>query len=118
MAYTTMTRQDQTGVQMNAKPTHIYVPVNFEPERCLPPILHKYGDCARYFLHRIIWGEILGKSMSDGFVPLKFDYLRAIIPDRILKSLKAALVEAGVIECDGQYIEGRKAFGYRLASPY
>jgi hypothetical protein len=47
-------------------------------------------------------------------VPLKFDYLREVIPDRHLVPLKNALIADGVIECDGNYIEGRKSLGYRL----
>ena len=44
-----------------------------------------------------------------------FSYLREIIPDRLIRPLKLALLESGVIETDGQYIEGAKALGYRLS---
>ncbi len=101
-----------------AKPTCLYVPANFSPEAVLPEQLRHHADSARYILHRIIWGRVLKRTTPDGYVPLKWDYLRTVIPDRILKRLKQALVEAGVIECDGRYIEGRKSFGYRLRSPY
>ena len=68
-----------------------------------------------HFLHRIIWGDLRKQRTLDEFVPLKFGYLREIIPDRIIKPLKDALLESGVIETDGQYIEGAKALGYRLS---
>lgn len=105
-------------MNMSKSPTHLFVPANFVPESCLPPSLHNHADSARYLLHRIIWGEITGNAMSDGFVPIKFDYLRSVIPGRILKPLKDALMKAGVIECDRYYVEGYKALGYRLGSSY
>ena len=100
------------------KLTHLYVPANFDPEQVLPDSLKRHADVARYFLHRIIWGRVQKRTTPDGFVPLKWDYLRPVIPDRVLKPLKQALIDADVIECDGQYIEGHKSFGYRLGSPY
>lgn len=95
------------------KPVWLYVPETFAPE-VLPADLKPHADSARYFLHRIIWGQVMRKRTIDNYVPLKFDYLREVIPDRIIALLKEALIEAGVIECDGNYIEGRKSLGYRL----
>lgn len=99
-------------------PAFVYVPEAFDPKTALPADLHRYGDCARYFLHRIIWGRVQRKLTADQFVLIKFDYLRAVIPDRVIKPLKHALIDAGVIECDSHYIEGCKSFGYRLCPPY
>lgn len=95
------------------KPCWLYVPETFDP-KVLPADLKQHADSARYFLHRIIWGQIMKKRTLDNYVPLKFDYLREVIPDRILAPLKKALIVEGVIECDGNYIEGRKSLGYRL----
>jgi hypothetical protein len=100
------------------KPTYLYVPANFDPDAVLPDNLKNHADSARYFLHRIIWGRMLKRTLPNDYVPLKWDYLRAVIPDRVLKSLKHALVAADVIECDNRYIEGHKSHGYRLCSPY
>lgn len=99
------------------KPCWLYVPETFDP-KVLPADLKPYADPARYFLHRIIWGQVMKKRTIDNYVPLKFDYLREVIPDRILVSLKNALIAEGVIECDGNYIEGRKSLGYRLGLKY
>lgn len=99
------------------KPCWLYVPETFDPE-VLPADLRPHADSARYFLHRIIWGQVMKKRTIDNFVPLKFDYLREVIPDRILVSLKKALTAEEVIECDGHYIEGRKSLGYRLGPCY
>jgi hypothetical protein len=96
----------------------LYVPANFDPERLLPDEVKWHADSARYFLHRIIWGRVLKRTLPTDHVPIKWDYLRVVIPDRILKRLKQALIDAEVIECDGRYIEGRKSYGYRLRSPY
>jgi hypothetical protein len=99
-------------------PCHLYVPAIFDATKELPPELHRYADCARYFLHRIYWGRVQKRTTPDGFVCLKWDYLRRIIPDRVLTPLKKALIDSNVIECDNRYIEGEKSFGYRLCSPF
>lgn len=99
------------------KPCWLYVPATFDPE-VLPADLKPHADSARYFLHRIIWGQVMKKRTIDNFVPLKFDYLREVIPDRIIVPLKDALIAEEVIECDGHYIEGRKSLGYRLGEKH
>ena len=99
------------------KPCCIYVPENFDPE-VLPAELRRHADSARYFLHRIIWGQMSKRRTIDNHVPLKFDYLREVIPNRIILPLKKALIEAEVIKCDGYFIEGRKSLGYRLGVEY
>ncbi len=96
------------------QPTHVYVPANFDPEAILPPELRRYADCARYFLHRIMWGQVMRRRAHDDYVPIKFDYLRAVIPDRVIKPLKIALKEAKVVECNDHYTEGVESLGYRL----
>jgi hypothetical protein len=94
------------------------VPANFDPDTTLPPELRRYADCARYFLHRIVWGKVMRRLKLDNYVPIKFDYLRVVIPDRVIRPLKVALEDAGAVECDGHYIEGAKALGYRLGPRY
>jgi hypothetical protein len=97
---------------------NIYVPANFDPSTDLPAELIRYADCARYFLHRIVWGQMQRRTTHDQFVCLKYDYLKAVIPERAIKPLKEALIASGVIECDGYYQESRKALGYRLGASY
>lgn len=99
------------------KPCWLYVPETFDAE-VLPADLKPHADSARYLLHRIIWGQVMKKRTIDNFVPLKFDYLREVIPDRIVVPLKNALIAEEVIECDGHYIEGRKSLGYRLGEKH
>ena len=106
------------GRAARTHPTHVYVPESFDPDAVLPPDLRRYADCARYFLHRVIWGKVQRRLTPDLFVPIKFDYLRAVIPDRIIKPLKLALLDGGVVECDGYYVENEKSLGYRLRAPH
>ncbi|MBN9519344.1 hypothetical protein J0H58_12615 [bacterium] len=96
----------------------MYVPDTFDQHVHLPGHLHRHADCARYFLHRVVWGRVQRRLTLDQYVPVKFDYLRSVIPDRVVKPLKLALLDAGVVECDGQYVEGEKALGYRLRPPH
>ena len=98
-------------------PCWIYVPESFDPE-ALPADLKPYADSARYMLHRIIWGQVMKRRTINNYVALKFDYLREVIPDRIIAPLKKSLIAADVIECDDYYIEGRKSLGYRLGLSY
>jgi hypothetical protein len=99
-------------------PTYVCVPATFDPHAILPSELRHYADCARYFLHRIIWGKVMRRLTLDNYVPIKFAYLRAVIPDRVIRPLKVALEEAEIIECDNHYIEGVKALAYRLGPRY
>lgn len=116
-----MCHQKTRGGRRTARtgpPTHVYVPATFDPKVHLPDNLQRYGDCARYFLHRIIWGRVQRRLTLDEFVPIKFDYLRGVIPDRVIKPLKEALLHSAVVECDNHYIDGEKSLGYRLRSPH
>jgi len=96
------------------KPCRVRVPASFDPEVHLPHELRKHADSARYLLNCIIWGYVRNKQDLRGYVPLKFLYLREVIPDRVIKPLKDALWDSGVIDCDGHYIEGHKSHGYKL----
>lgn len=100
------------------KPCRVRVPASFDPKLHLPTELRKHEDSARYFLHRIIWGHVQKKQNIDEFVPLKFQYLREVIPDRIIKPLKKALIDSGLIVCDNQYIKGHKSHGYKLGDQF
>lgn len=81
----------KTKTANRRKPCRIYVPKSFDPKEHLPPELQNHADSARYLLHRIIRGRIDKRQDQDGFVPLKFEYLRTVIPDRVIKPLREAL---------------------------
>ena len=81
----------------------------------LPTQLQSYGACASYFLHCILVGQATRGADANGFVRLKSEYLRRVIPDRIEKALRQSLIVAGVVEWDKSYIEGEKSMGYRIS---
>ena len=103
---------------MPHKEIFIYIPANFDPMAVLPADLAQYADCARYFLHRIIWARVQRNITPEGYVPIKWDYFRKVIPDRVLSRIRTVLLSHNVIACDNYYIEGNKSYGYRLCPPY
>ena len=96
------------------KPVTLYCPAGFRPETHLPAELREHADSARYWLHCIIQGEMRRSRNEEGPVPLKYDYLRRVIPYRVIPSLKAAMMDSGVLISDDHYIKGQKAIGYGL----
>jgi hypothetical protein len=68
-------------------------------------------------------GHVFKRQNSDGSVNLKRDYLTAVVPRDIMTRLREGMVSAGLIECDNQYVVGKKSFSYRIGpalsgSPY
>jgi hypothetical protein len=74
-------------------------------------------EYAEHFIEVIIRSGIERRSYVE-YVPINFGVLRGVIPDKVIKPLKADLLNAGVIETDGQYIKGEKSIGYRLGPQY
>lgn len=110
--------KENKSTRTRRKPCRVRVPVSFDPKLHLPPELRKHEDSARYLLHKIIWGHVQRKQDLNDYVPLKFDYLREVIPDRVIKPLRLALEAAGVIQCDNHYIESHKSFGFRIGEQF
>jgi hypothetical protein len=77
-------------------------------------------DYANYFQHRIIEGRSLWQldDETESYTLLKAVYLRTVINDRSLLKVKRALIDNGVIECDGRFIKGSKSYGYRFTEHY
>jgi hypothetical protein len=96
--------------------TYVFNPSGFDPATALQRDLKKYGDCARYFLHTIIMrGQVSGRADADEFVMIKAELMRYYFPGNDhYKKVRDRLVSGGSIECDGNYVKGQKAFGYRL----
>jgi hypothetical protein len=74
-------------------------------------------DYAEYLIDVIIRGGIESRSWTD-FVPVNSEVLRKTIPNRVVRPLKEELLNAGILETDGQYIPGVKSYGYRLGAAY
>ena len=98
--------------QGSTKPLGIYIPKGL----CLPsdPLFVDFKEDALFFLHLIFRERIFKKRHRDEFVPLKQAYLKQQMDQLQVKPIIDALTRAGLIECDGTYIMGRKSFGYRL----
>ena len=96
----------------------VYVPKTFDAEAilgCGP----KLADAANWFMDRLyLHSHFAMRENEFGFTPLKVAYLRKVIPQTFEKRLREQMLEAGVIECDGWYVEGRKSFGYRLTERF
>lgn len=101
-----------------ASSVFVYVPRNFDALSVMDGNL-KWADAANWFLDRLYLYSNFGmRKDRHGYTPLKVAYLRKVIPQTLEKELRMRLQEAGVVECDGHYIEGQKSFGYRLTEPY
>lgn len=97
---------------VSKRPIGIYIPKGVR----LPgdPIFADYKEDALYFLHLIFRERIFKKRHWDEFVPLKQAYLKQQMHQLQVKPIIDGLTRAGLIECDGTYMTGRKSFGYRL----
>lgn len=93
---------------------NIYTPEGFDPCTYLPDRLWKYAEEARYLLHAIESNRIFRHKPRDAWVPLKAGYLNNVMGRWHARGIRTALVETGVVECDGHYVEGKKSYGYRL----
>jgi hypothetical protein len=58
------------------------------------------------------------KGDDEGYVRLKVEYLRRVIPDRAERSVRESLIRAGVLEEDPRYERGVRSRGYRLGPDY
>lgn len=97
---------------------NVYVPENFNARATLG-CDGKIADAAKWFLDRLyLHSHFAMREDEWGFTTLKVAYLRKVIPQTFEKQLREQLLEAGVIETDGYYVEGRKSYGYRLCPMY
>lgn len=97
---------------------HVYIPEHFDAKAVLG-CDGKVADAANWFLDRLyLHSHFAMKQDEWGYTPLKVAYLRKVIPQTFEKKLREQLLEAGVIETDGYYVEGTKSFGYRLCPKY
>ena len=94
------------------RPLAIYIPkgVSLPSDR----VLVDYKEDALYLLHLIFRQRIFKKRHRDEFVPLKQAYLKQQMDQLQVRPIIDALTQAGIVECDGTYITGRKCLGYRL----
>lgn len=96
----------------------VFNPVGFKPDEVLPAELKKFSDDARYFVFKIYEQRIFNFRDKSDFIPIKCEYIRKIISERNYRKIREALVKAGVVETDNQWIKGQKCIGYRLRGDY
>jgi hypothetical protein len=81
--------------------------------------IHDHQDKLAYILHKIHEGKGFDSCItSAGYVNLSQEVLAQVIGKRYVSPMLALLLDAGVIETDGCYMEGEKALGYRVADAY
>lgn len=97
----------------------LYNPVGFDPRTVLPERFWRHADSVRYFLHLIHHHRFMYRRRSSDFIELKATYVGRFFADKnVFGEVKKVLIDRGVIECDGHYIEGRKSLGYRLGQAW
>ena len=73
---------------------------------------------AAWFLNLIHWKWICWRADDDGFVRLKTDYLRKVIPQESLGEIRHVLNDSGVMDWDHSYLKGQRSMRYRICEPY
>ena len=95
-----------------------FVPAGFDADAILPPSLARYRDCAHYMIHRVVTGRAMRQIDENGYVRLKVAYLRKVIPWRIEKDIRDAMIGRGALTHDPHYTIGDHAMGYGLGEAF
>lgn len=89
------------------------LPKSFRPTDVLPAKLAQRGDETRFFLNCVVRKTASRDTDAEGYARLDSRVTRSYINWRADSQVKAALVDAGVLERD-THIEGVRCAGYRL----
>jgi hypothetical protein len=92
----------------------MFSPSNLDLARHVKP---QWIEHAESLIDRVVRGGIENGSWEK-YVRVNFAVLRNSIPDKIIKPLKAELLNAGILETDGQWIAGEKSLAYRFGPEY
>ena len=102
-------------VQSTQQPVELYVPRDGTWSRGLTP---RDSPGAAWLLNLLHWKLICWRADPDGYVRLKCEYLRRVIPKNSLGKIRNKLAESGVIDLDRSYVKGQKSMRYRLRDQY
>lgn len=91
-----------------------YWPVNYQMSNWPTP----QRWYAAYLLNLLHWRWLCYQADANGFVYLKHEYLKRVIPWVYWRGVKDRLLRDGIIEEDCQSIAGQKCCGYRITSNY
>lgn len=91
-----------------------YSPVGWDPSN-YPGIIAERPEAALWFLTAIYTNRLTRKYDDDHFINLSSLSLGLIMGDQnYVNPVKKALIEHGLIETDGHYLDGEKCIGFRL----
>lgn len=97
----------------------LWIPSNLNAADILPKgSPANYTGQLHYFVHLLVRGRVLRKDKQTGYTRLKATYLRKVIPIRAFPKIRAAVINAGVVEWDPRYVKGKESMGYRLTKAY
>ena len=99
-------------------PIHFFIPEAFNAAGILPDGLKGYADCANCLVSMVIVRQAMRRVDEEGYARLKVAYLRKVIPDRVERKLRRAVIAAGVLKHDPKYVIGDHAMGYRLREAF
>jgi len=68
------------------------------------------GVCAG-FLDNLYRLRVHSRLPEDAFINLMLEYLRVLLKDKMADRAKSILIKLEVIECDNQFIRGRRHLG-------
>jgi hypothetical protein len=97
---------------------HFHIPRNLNVRDLLLPHLRPYADCLNYFLHLIVTAQLLWEADEDGYVRLKQEYLRRVIPKLMFHELVLWAQQNLIIRWDRNFEIGAKSMGYKLTDAY
>jgi hypothetical protein len=95
----------------------LILPESFDAFELLPKTLHRYADDARYLVSTILRKTAKGQGDDCGYVPLRAEYLRAVISERRGRDVIESLLAAEAIHRT-PYQVGVRSFAYRLDDRY
>jgi hypothetical protein len=111
-------RRRRVETPLVIKPAAFYVPTGLDLD--IYPAQYKWP--AAYFLNLIHWKTGVWQANEEGYVQLKYAYLRRVIPRQLCKPILAMLKGAStyptVVEDDAKVIRGCKCLGYRITPGY
>ena len=99
----------------------IYCPETFQPD-ALPRKERRFADGIAYVFHAIMMGRVhdcrYQKGLRNGFVPLKSDYMRAIVGRHNWSPVRLLAIGYCLVESDEKFNPGAHSKGYRILPPH
>lgn len=92
----------------------IYTPEGFDPQK-YGGALADHPDAARWLLSSLYMRRLLRNYDKDTYINLHSGLLALVMGDMaVVRPVREALVDHGLIECDYEWSQGKKSLGYRI----